>query len=328
MKVFICWSGSASKAAASALGTSIKEVFTGVEPWLSADNIAPGQQWFAELMAALEESRFAIVCLTERTLRAPWILFESGAVSAKFGSSRVVPLLLDCKEKDLVDPLARFQATTFDHDSVRRMFESINSTLSAPLTPVALRAAFREVWPVLESTVTEALEAERKSTQPKFDVFLSVPMASFESDSEYQLFHAEAMKVVRVLRDPERCGVSVFCALEEIDSMAKFDTHGTSIEEDMDNLRNSRSFVMLYPKKLATSALFEAGYALALGLPCRFFVHDYEDLPYLLQKLPEAFTNVSILDHTDWDTYEEICECLEENAERWFRRRAVAERKP
>jgi hypothetical protein len=36
----------------------------------------------------------------------------------------------------------------------------------------------------------------------------------------------------------------------------------------------SGSFVMLYPQKIATSALFEAGYALALGRSSLFFVNN------------------------------------------------------
>ena len=320
MKVFISWSGAASRAAAAALGEGIRAIFAGVEPWVSAEEIAPGQQWFAEMMRALEDSRFAIVCLTARTLSKPWLLFESGAVSAKVGSTKVVPLLLDCAVEDLVDPLAYFQATAFDHDSVKRLFGSINSSVDSPLTPRTLKAAFDDIWPFLEKTVKEALRSE-----PKFHVFLSVPMASFKDDSEYKPFYHDVMKVIDVLRD--RCNLSVFCALEGIDSMDKFDVVSTSVEVDIDNLRDSGSFVMLYPQKLATSAVFEAGYALALGLPCRLFVRDPRDLPFLLRRLPEAFTNVSILDSNDWDTYEDIGKCLEENAERWFRHRAVAQRK-
>lgn len=325
MKVFISWSGDASKAVATALAQSVRDVFTGVEPWLSAENIEPGQQWFDVLMQALEDSRFAVVCLTERTLGAPWILFESGAVSAKFGKPKVVPLLLDFAPKGLVDPLARFNATAFDRASMRKLFDSINTSIDAPLKPKVLKAAFDSVWPDLETAVKSALEEERKALKPKYDVFLSVPMASFETDAEYKSFRADAMKVVAALRD--RCGLSVFCALEAIQSKADFDTLGVSARDDMDILHHSGSFVMLYPQKLASSALFEAGFALALGLPSRFFVRDVKDLPYLMQALPEAFTNVSILDSREWKTYDDIAARLEKNASRWFGQRAAAELK-
>lgn len=325
MKVFISWSGTASRAAARALAESLREVFNGVEPWLSSVDIEPGQQWFDELMTTLEDTRFAVVCLTKRTLRAPWIMFESGAVAAKFGERKVVPLLLDCAPEDLVDPLARFHATPFDRESVRQLFGSINASIDAPLKPRALAATFDVMWPELSAAVAKAIAAEREVAKPKWDVFLSVPMASFDSDAQYRPFRAEAMKVVTALR--ERCKLTVFCALEAIESMDHFDLHGVSAEEDMRILHESGNFVMLYPQKLATSALFEAGYALALGLPSRFFVKNDKDLPYLMQRLPEAFTNVSILDAREWETYEDIAEHLERNAARWFGQRAKAELK-
>lgn len=325
MKVFISWSGDVGKAAARAIGQSISDVFTGVEPWISAVNIQAGQEWFAELMEALEDSRFGIACVTKRSLSAPWIMFESGALSAKFGSPKLVPLMLDCVAKDLVDPLARFNGVLFDEDSMRGLFASINASVGAPLAPKALSAAFKDVWPAFNAAVRDALSAERKALRSKYDVFLSAPMASFKDDSEYQPFRTDVLKVIHALRD---CGLSVFCALEEIDSISQFDTHGISTHDDIAILQQTGSFLMLYPQKLATSALFEAGYALALGRPSLFFVRNEQDLPYLMQRLPEALTNVSILDSREWKTYEDIVKLLRRNADHWFRKDSVAQLKP
>jgi TIR domain-containing protein len=324
MKVFISWSGDAGKAAARAIGQSISDVFTGVEPWISAVNIQAGQEWFAELMKALEDSRFGIACVTKRSLSAPWIMFESGALSAKFGSPKLVPVMLDCVAKDLVDPLARFNGVLFDEDSMRGLFASINASVGAPLASKALSAAFKDVWPAFNAAVSDALEAERKALRSKYDVFLSVPMASFKDDSEYQPFRTDVLKVIHALHD---CGLSVFCALEAIDSMSQFDTHGISTHDDIAILQQTGTFVMLYPQKLATSALFEAGYALALGRPSLFFVRNEQDLPYLMQRLPEALTNVSILDSREWKTYEDIVKLLRRNANHWFQKGSVAQLK-
>ena len=65
--------------------------------------------------------------------------------------------------------------------------------------------------------------------------------------------------------------------------MAEFESLGLSARDDLEILHHSGDFVMLYPQKLASSALFESGFALALVLPCRFFVRTEEDLPYLMQ---------------------------------------------
>ena len=322
MKVFISWSGNASKGCALALKKVIESVFNGVEPWMSAEDIKPGQQWFTELMNVLGETRFAIVCLTRSNMRAPWVMFEAGAVSGHFGELKVAPLLLEGDETDLTDPMARFHATTFDRNGVRLLFESINDSVGKPFTKKALGAALAAEWPELETSVKDALAQEKKA----YDVFLSVPMASFESDTQYRAFRSDAMKVVKALRS--KCRLTVFCALENIKSIKQFDLCGNSAQEDMEALRKSASFVMLYPERLPTSALFEAGYALALGLPCRFFVRNQSEdrykLPFLMRKLPEVFSHVSIIDDSEWQTYEDIAERLVQNKASWFGKRLEA----
>jgi hypothetical protein len=46
MKVFISWSGDVRRAVAASLATSVRDVFTDVETWLSPENVEPGQQWW------------------------------------------------------------------------------------------------------------------------------------------------------------------------------------------------------------------------------------------------------------------------------------------
>lgn len=323
MKIFISWSGDASKVVASALHEAIGEVFNDVDPWMSAEDIKPGQQWFPELMTTLQDTRFAIACLTRSNLSAPWVLFEAGAVSGHFGAMKLAPLLLEGAIKDLADPLGSFNGVTFDKGGVGALFKSINESLPKPLTKTALGASVEAVWPGLQKAAQAALLLDR----PPVDVFLSVPMAAFTSDDEYRSFRAEAMKVLKALR--ERCGVTAFCAIEKIEALKQFDTYGTSAIEDIRMLERSANFVMLYPRRLATSALFEAGYALARGMPCRFFVRDQSvdehKLPFLMRRLPEAFTNVSIIDGSEWATYEDIADRLEQNAASWFGKRLRAQ---
>lgn len=318
-KIFISWSSDYERRVAEQIGSSISSVFNGVEPWISSVNIRAGQQWFSELMNALAQSKFAIACLSRRTSNSPWIMFESGAVSAKLAATKLVPLALDFDISNLVDPLARFNGVAFDQANMEALFRSINESVGSPLAEEGLRSAFNNRWPQMETAVRKILDVESA-----IDVFLSAPMASFDGDSEYQAFRQNVLKVVKPLRD---WGVSVFCALEAIDSMDKFDTHGISTQEDIRRLQKCTHFVMLYPQKLATSALFEAGYALALGRPSLFFVRNENDLPFLLQRLPEAVTNVSILDSREWKTYEDIAYLIERNAKYWFARGATAELK-
>lgn len=321
-KVFVSWSGAASEAAAKALKKAIEAVFNNVEAWVSSEDIKLGEEWFGKLTGALAESRFAIVCLTRRNLASGWVMFETGAVAGTFrDKAKVVPVLLEGDTSDLVDPLKRFNGTAFTEDGMRRLFESINQHVDAPLTDDAVRDVFRKQWKPLKKAVDAALRAE-----PKYDVFLSVPMAAFATDAQYQAFRADALKVVSGLR--ERCKLRVYCALEKIVTTKKFETGGAAAQADLAALADSANLVMIYPARMPTSALFEAGFALARGLPCRFFVRDQSNednrLPYLMGKLPEAYSNVSIIDHTEWTSFDDIVERLAENQAKWLDRRLTA----
>lgn len=317
LTIFLSWSGPASQAAAQAIGRAIEDVFSDARPWISSKDIQLGQEWFTELRGALDTTRFAVACLTRRNAASPWVLFEAGAVAGKLQGLKLVTVLLEGDVTDLVDPMARFNNTRFDHDGMLRLFESINISLGAPMKPLALQAAFEAMWPPLDAAVRAAVRSE-----PKHDVFLSVPMAAFETEAQYQAFRAEAMKVVTALR--QHSGLRVFCAIERIESIKQFDTYGVGAREDIEALNDSANFVLIYPERLVTSALFEAGYALARGMPCRFFVRKTTDLPFLMRKLPEVFQHVSIVDESEWRDYDELALRLQQNASAWFGTHLIA----
>lgn len=311
MTVFLSWSGAASQAAAQAIGNAIESVFNGAQPWISSKDIQLGQEWFTELRSALESTRFAIVCLTQRNAASPWVMFEAGAVAGKLQGLKLVAVQLEGDVEDLVDPIARFNSTRFDRDGMQRLFESINVSLGSPMKPLGLKGSFDAVWPTLEAAVKAAVRSE-----PAYDVFLSVPMAAFETDAQYRAFRADAMKVVTALRASG--GLRVYCALERIPSMGEFDAYGASAKDDVEALHASASFVLIYPQRLVSSALFEAGYALSRGMPCRFMVQKAGDLPFLMRKLPEVFTHVSISDADEWKDYDDLARLLIKNAPHWF----------
>jgi hypothetical protein len=66
-------------------------------------------------------------------------------------------------------------------------------------------------------------------------------------------------------------------------------------------LLESRYFVLLYPKKIVSSVLVEAGWALALGKTSIYFVDERSDLPFLLKQAEQAFSSVRIYDKSDTD---------------------------
>jgi hypothetical protein len=70
-----------------------------------------------KISAELEGASLGILCLTRDNLASPWLLFEAGALSHRFGTRRVCPFLFGLQPTELTFPLAQFQATKETEDS-------------------------------------------------------------------------------------------------------------------------------------------------------------------------------------------------------------------
>src|SRR3989304_7947901 len=81
-RVFIGWSGNQSKAVAEALPSWLPRVIQAIQPFMSELDIPSGAKWQSTLDDELMTADFGIVCLTPENLSSPWVLFESGALSA------------------------------------------------------------------------------------------------------------------------------------------------------------------------------------------------------------------------------------------------------
>jgi hypothetical protein len=315
MKVFVSWSGEASHDVARALKDWLPNVIQAVDVFLSSEDIAKGSQWFRELGSVLDESAFAILCLTRENLTAPWILYEAGALGKRFEHARIAPLLIDLQVADLSGPLAQFNATLLDKEEIAKLVAAINAQLgAASLKEMQLESAFRLQWPNLKEKLQKAAQKLVKGF--RYDVFLSTPMAAFATDAEYRSGRAQFKKLFDSLtRD---CGLSVYWAAEKVESMSDFDTLDISVLDDLKALQESRRFALVYPRKMATSALFEAGYALALDRFSHYFVRERDDLPFLMRELAGSSPNVRIHTDQDWTDYDDLSEKLKRYKDKWF----------
>lgn len=150
-RIFASWSGERSKAVALGLKSLLQDLFQeGVEVFVS-DHISPGEAWAQRLGAELEQSDFGILCLTLDNFEAPWLLFEAGAIAKKFGTSKVVPYLIDplppAAERS---PLAQFQHVRADREGTYRLVESINNLRA---NARSMERPFARWWPDLEQTL-------------------------------------------------------------------------------------------------------------------------------------------------------------------------------
>lgn len=154
MRIFTSWSGERSKAAALGLKSLLQDLFEEAVQIFVSDHISPGEAWAQRLGTELEQSEFGILCLTQENFQAPWLLFEAGAISKKFGASRVVPYLIDelPPESDR-SPLAQFQHVRADREGTYRLVESINAIRESPKPMDRLERSFSRWWPDLEQTL-------------------------------------------------------------------------------------------------------------------------------------------------------------------------------
>lgn len=169
MKLFISWSGEASKIAALALKNIVPNVIQSVKVFVSDADIEGGTKWADVITSELNATSFGILCMTPENLNAPWIMFEAGCLSKGIDDqNRVIPLMFNIDPSDLVDPLKLFNAVRPDKARLLSVVKSINGQCENPLEESRLTNAFDKWWPELEvefNKVTEYLSIDRPETE-------------------------------------------------------------------------------------------------------------------------------------------------------------------
>lgn len=168
MKIFMSWSGARSKAAAELLSDWIKCVIQASRPWISTRDIDRGALWFSEISDQLKDTTVGIVCLTQENKNRPWILFEAGALAKGLSSNRVCTFLVDLKPADLEDPLAQFNHTLPDKESVWELVRTLNGCLGpVGLDERILEQVFSTYWGQFEERFKALLKQFPPSEKPE-----------------------------------------------------------------------------------------------------------------------------------------------------------------
>ncbi len=158
MKIFLSWSKPRSRAVAEALNDWLKRVIQAVKPFYSPD-IEKGAKWSNELDAALEGTRFGIICLTPDNLDSTWIHYEAGALS-KTPDALIWTFLHGINHGDVPQPLGKFQHTIAEKEDVFKLLKSINKRLAdvggEPIDNAVLSENFEMYWPKLEERLKAA----------------------------------------------------------------------------------------------------------------------------------------------------------------------------
>ena len=168
MKVFISWSGPRSKAVAELLRDWIKCVIQATRPWISTRDIDRGALWFTEISDQLKDTTVGIVCLTQENKNKPWILFEAGALAKGISSSRVCTFLIDLKPSDIEDPLAQFNHTLPERESIWELIHTLNNCLSANgLDERILEQVFATYWDQFDRGFKDIIKKYPPSEKPE-----------------------------------------------------------------------------------------------------------------------------------------------------------------
>lgn len=171
MKVFISWSGKLSQKIAEELKNWLEQCIQSLEVFYSKEDIEKGELWHSRVSNALSDTNFGIICLTKDNINAPWIHFESGALS-KMLESRVATLAINISFADIKGPLSTFQATKVDKDDMYKLLKSINSSMERPLAEEKLKNTFNAFWDNFYKQVNEIIlkETEKEEKTPKLNV--------------------------------------------------------------------------------------------------------------------------------------------------------------
>ncbi|MFO1462060.1 MAG: toll/interleukin-1 receptor domain-containing protein [Verrucomicrobiota bacterium] len=255
------------------------------------DGIPFGEDWYREVFGALKKSAAVVCLLTPRSVDRPWILYEAGIAQGAARSPKVHGLTLGVESRRATrGPFGRFQNSDGSVDSTTALVQQLLGLVPG-LTPDP--AAVRTQ---VEAFVRDATTLATEPLRPKYDLFLATPMAALDDEAAYARQREDVATVSAAFQDA--CGFkSIFFAGKNIATIAEFDPENLSLDEDLSALESSRYFALMLPKKLPSSALFEAGIALALRKPSAYFVTSRDVLPFLMKQVdatPRAATRIFV----------------------------------
>lgn len=144
-----------------------------------------------------------------------------------------------------------------------------------------------------------------------FDIFLSSPMSAFSRDTDYQYERFRMLELIDIFSNTWNAS-KIYYAGEHFTSTSSFDSATLSLSHCLSALENSELFVMIYPKKIVSSVLIEAGYALSQRTKSIYFVKNIKTLPYILRE-PEGISPAPKI--YIYKTFEQLKKYISENKE-------------
>ena len=157
-----------------------------------------------------------------------------------------------------------------------------------------------------------------------YDAFISAPMDGFKADENVdpkmaRELHNENMRIFQTnLRKCCRMDRTFYAGLD-MPSRTDYDDETVGLKNVWTTIRQARLFILIYPKRSASSIIFEAGMAIALGKPSFWFVKRGERLPYLMRGYQASLTEgLPLVRIIEYDAFDEVIQKLQNNGAEIF----------
>ncbi len=220
------------------------------------------------------------LCIAVLTDHNPNVCYEVGI--AHTHGTPVVMLLR--KGQHLPSDLADLRTVFYDIENPDKSIQAVRSHIDE---------ISESAW-TAQSIVPGAVARQRF----EHDVFISVPMTSMRE--QYRDLRSKVLVLGEELKKHPLLR-RVYSAAFRIEEVGDVDPQPVAWQRDIAALRSSKYYVLLHPGPARTSAVVEAGYALAMGKPSVYLYRNREDLPFMLQE-----AGVHMLAY-DEDSFRERC---------------------
>lgn len=258
----------------------------GLRVWFDEFELTLGDSLRRSIDHGLSESKFGIVILSPNFFRKEWSKRElDGLVARDDGREKVILPIWHNITKDEIAKLSPLLA----------------DKLAVP-TSHGIKRIAEQVFQVVRSSSKATTSKQITRRAPKshtYDVYISSPIGGFQSGRKYSASRRSILRLIDVLR--ERCKFkNIFYYGAQIESYKDIDVTGVwNIRNAFEAIKDSKYYILVFPERIMSGALVEAGYALAVGVPSAYFVRDKNDLPYHLRIANQAFDHVKLYEYKD-----------------------------
>jgi len=248
LNVFISWSGenTASHRIALALRDWLPCVINSLAPFVSTEDIQKGERGLARIEEQLKDSGFGIICVTKENYKAPWLLFEAGALSSNPGRVPVVPFLFGLEPSDLTgSPLLQFQAAVYSgKESIKALIQSLNDKCADRRVPDSvLNRSFEMCYSSFETLLL--------SIDSKIEIIESEPS---EGGDKTQAILEE---ILNITRTTQRALSGKGITLSEFSRKSFAHSYEFEVEFEVDNGRTRTVRIGIHHETLLSDVLDE-----------------------------------------------------------------------